>query len=106
MCCQVVAGMSWRAGKTSSQRGYSSRWRKARDGFLKTNPLCAYCQKQGRVEPATAVDHIKPHKGDRALFLDKANWQPLCKQCHDSVKQRKEHGRPVVAYDLDGYPIE
>ena len=98
--------MSWRAGKTSSQRGYGSRWRKARDGFLKANPLCAYCQKQGRVEPATVVDHIKPHKGDQTLFWDKANWQPLCKQCHDSVKQREERGRPVVAYDLDGYPIE
>ena len=98
--------MSWRAGKTSSQRGYGSRWRKARDGFLKANPLCAYCQKQGRIEPATVVDHVKPHKGDQALFWDKANWQPLCKHCHDSAKQREECGRPVVAYDLDGYPIE
>ena len=33
--------------------------------------------------PATVVDHVIPHRGDRKLFWDEQNWQPLCKECHD-----------------------
>jgi 5-methylcytosine-specific restriction endonuclease McrA len=36
------------------------------------------------------VDHIIPHKGDKALFWDEKNWQPLCKYCHDSIKAKEE----------------
>ena len=100
---------SWRTAKGSStERGYGYAWQKARARFLQAHPLCVMCQdmKPSRVTAAEVVDHIIPHKGDQTLFWDEANWQPLCKQCHDSVKQREEHGRPVVAYDLDGYPIE
>ncbi|WP_348271565.1 HNH endonuclease [Bosea sp. Leaf344] len=39
---------------------------------------------------ATTVDHIIPHRGDRALFWNCANWQPLCTHCHNSAKQRLE----------------
>ena len=68
---------------TATQRGYDSRWVKARKAFLARNPLCAYCEKAGRLVPATVVDHIIPHRGDKALFWDVSNWQPLCKMCHD-----------------------
>ena len=64
-------------------RGYDSRWRKARTDFLHRNPLCVKCMAQGRITPATVVDHIIPHRGDRKLFWDEQNWQPLCKSCHD-----------------------
>ena len=64
-------------------RGYDARWRKARALFLKQHPLCAECGKAGRLTPATVVDHIIPHRGDKALFWDEKNWQPLCKRCHD-----------------------
>lgn len=67
---------------TSAERGYDSRWRKARLAWLKKHPLCAACEKEGRVEPATDLDHIVPHKGDRQLFWDSSNWQGLCKACH------------------------
>jgi 5-methylcytosine-specific restriction protein A len=46
---------------------------------------------KGKVVGATVVDHIIPHKGDMGLFWDKANWQSLCKPCHDS-KTRLEDG--------------
>jgi len=36
------------------------------------------------------VDHIVPHRGDQELFRDPANWQALCKLCHDIDKQRSE----------------
>ena len=64
-------------------RGYDSRWRKARKLFLERNPLCVECRKEGRLTPATVVDHIIPHRGDRKLFWDESNWQPLCKEHHD-----------------------
>ncbi|GMA48648.1 HNH endonuclease [Alicyclobacillus contaminans] len=76
----------------SAQRGYDSRWRKARLAYLRAHPLCAECQRQGRLTPATVVDHIKPHKGDKALFWDVHNWQPLCKSCHDAKTAREDGG--------------
>lgn len=68
---------------TASERGYGSRWQKARKPFLAANPLCVICQKAGRITPARIVDHIIPHKGDQELFWDQSNWQALCKPCHD-----------------------
>ena len=86
----TVSADSWRSGKTTGQRGYDYKWQKARERFLFDNPLCVYCQREGRVTAASVVDHITPHHGDQALFWCQANWQPLCKPCHDSVKQREE----------------
>ncbi|MCR8827199.1 HNH endonuclease [Photobacterium sp. TY 1-4] len=39
--------------------------------------------------PATDVDHITPHKGDRRLFFDQSNWQSLCKSCHSRKTARE-----------------
>lgn len=68
---------------TSSGRGYDSRWRRARSRFLKAHPLCEKCREQGKFVKATVVDHIIPHRGEEKLFWDEANWQALCKRCHD-----------------------
>lgn len=68
----------------SSQRGYTSAWEKARAAFLARHSYC----RCGAL--ATVVDHIKPHRGDRELFWDKSNWQPLCTPCHSGAKQREE----------------
>lgn len=84
---------SWRSDKISAaQRGYDHKWRKARLVHLDENPLCVYCQRQGRVTAATVVDHKVPHRGDMNLFWDRANWQSLCGPCHSAVKQREEAG--------------
>lgn len=77
---------------SSTQRGYDSRWQKARHTYLKHHPLCVECEKAGKVTSATVVDHIIPHKGNKKLFWDKNNWQSLCKACHDA-KTAKEDGR-------------
>lgn len=69
--------------KSSNQRGYNGRWRKARETYLKHHPLCVECLKEGRYVPSTVVDHIKPHRGNQKLFWDTNNWQPLCKHHHD-----------------------
>ncbi|AWB48891.1 HNH endonuclease [Gemmobacter aquarius] len=70
---------------SSSQRGYTGAWDKAKKGFLDRHPWCRFCGKA-----ATLVDHIKPHKRDPVLFWDKSNWQPLCITCHSSSKQMIE----------------
>ena len=82
---------------------YGHRWRQHRLRFLKTHPLCRYCSGRGRIEPATVVDHIIPHKGDLELFWDQANHQPLCKTCHDSAKKLEESGKSGC--DAQGNPL-
>ena len=73
---------------TAAERGYGSRWQKARLSFLAEHPLCAECDKQGQVTEATVVDHIVPHRGDLTLFWDMSNWQALCARCHNAKTGR------------------
>lgn len=89
---------------TAAERGYDSKWAKARVFYLRKHPLCVYCKRSGRTVAANVVDHIIAHRlkeaidsGDevriekaRALFWSSDNWQSLCKPCHDSVKQAEE----------------
>jgi 5-methylcytosine-specific restriction protein A len=84
----------------------STRWIKGRLLHLAKHPLCEYCKKRGIVKAAKVVDHKTPHRGDEQLFFDESNWQSLCKECHDSVKQAEEHGRLVLGTDADGNPID
>lgn len=88
---------SWRGDKSSSERGYGWRWQQAREAFLKDNPLCVMHKAEGFAVPATVVDHIKAHRGDQELFWNKANWQSLCKSCHDTHAQRRDQ------VDLSGF---
>jgi len=76
---------------SSADRGYGSKWQKARATYLMSHPLCRVCDGQGRVKLAKVVDHIVPHKGDQKLFWDSGNWQPLCASCH-STKTAAEDG--------------
>jgi 5-methylcytosine-specific restriction protein A len=78
---------------SSAARGYDRKWRKARLGFLRAHPLCAdpFGFHDGRAVPATVVDHVRAHKGDRRLFWDRRNWQALCASCH-SYKSSVEPG--------------
>ena len=82
-CSQHMQFSSDRMRGGAESRGYDARWRKARTAFLQRNPLCNECMKRGKITPATVVDHIIPHRGDRKLFWDESNWQPRCKCCHD-----------------------
>ena len=69
--------------KSTKEKGYTSRWNKARTRYLKLHPLCVHCQKEGKLTKARVVDHISPHRGDQELFWNENNWQALCKSCHD-----------------------
>ncbi len=105
---------------TAHERGYTSAWQRARDGFLRAHPLCAEHARRGEVEAAAVVDHIKAPKlreatesGDservadaRQLFWDRDNWQSLCKLCHDSIKQRFEKTGRIAGCGPDGRPLD
>lgn len=78
----------------ANARGYGRRWQKARAGYLAEHPLCLCCLKDGVTEAATVVDHVIPHRGDEGLFWDRANWQPLCKRCHDTKTMTEDARRP------------
>ena len=83
---------------TAHQRGYDAEWKKHRNQFLLEHPLCVECRRKGYVMPATVVDHIIPHKGDKDLFWNKSNWQPLCETHHNIKTASEDRGAwmPVV----------
>ena len=61
-----------------------------RESYLRANPLCVHCDKEGELTPATQVDHIQPVLGPNdPLFWEPNNHQPLC-HSHHSQKTRGE----------------
>jgi 5-methylcytosine-specific restriction protein A len=47
------------------------------------------CEAMGKVEKASEVDHIVPHKGDDLLRLDPENLESLCSWHHKSKTARE-----------------
>lgn len=80
-------GTSAQRRLNSYQRGYTHRWDRVRRLFLLANPTCVKC---GRL--ANTVDHIRPHRGSRALFWDVTNWQPMCARCHSRKTVTRDGG--------------
>jgi 5-methylcytosine-specific restriction endonuclease McrA len=71
-------------------RGYSRAWDKAATAYKRAHPFCVGCMAVGRFEAVAVVDHVEPHKGDRAKFWDSTNWQSACAWHHSVVKQKLE----------------
>lgn len=73
----------------------TTEWRKLRETYIKQNPLCKECLKQGKVTPAEDVHHIKSgfSKGtaNRILLLDYNNLMSLCKQCHNMLHSKENN---------------
>jgi 5-methylcytosine-specific restriction protein A len=109
---------------SSRERGYTTKWEKARAVFLSLpgNQFCRRCQAHGLLNAGNlradgslqtnarrmhlVVDHVKPHKGDQKLFWDRSNWQPLCPDHHDITKQQEEHGKVRSGTGIDGRPLD
>lgn len=64
----------------------TSQWRKLRAWLLRSHPLCAQCEREGRVIPGVLVDHIVPIE-DGGSRTEVSNLQVLCLACHN-----KKHG--------------
>ena len=70
---------------------HTSRWAKLSRRFRMAHPLCAQCEREGRVEPATCVDHIVPYPICADYFYDESNLQALCDRCnHDKGQKDKK----------------
>jgi 5-methylcytosine-specific restriction protein A len=77
---------------TASQRGYGARWRRLRDAFLQSNPICMDPShaRAGQVVAATDVDHITPKaQGGRDEW---SNLQALCHACHSRKTASQDGG--------------
>lgn len=75
---------------SAHQRGYGATWRRLRRSYLQRNPLCVECLRQGRVTPATDVDHIIPRS--RGGTDDESNLQSMCHACHSRKTNREDGG--------------
>lgn len=74
----------------AGKRGYDARWQAYSTAYRKRHPWCRQCQKEGRRRKAQLVDHIQPVTSRQDPgFMDPANHQPLCRNCH-SVKTHQE----------------
>lgn len=68
---------------------YGPEWRALRAQHLKLFPACVDC---GKKDKNNHVDHIKPHKGDRSLLLDRNNLQTKCEKHHNSKTAKNDGG--------------
>ena len=81
-------------------------WRHLAKRVRDEEPLCRMCRARGIVRPSEVVDHIVPHKGNKALFWDRENLQALCAPCHNAGKQTQERHGYSQAAGVDGLPID
>ena len=100
--------MVWNHTKSSSQRGYGSRWRRKREAVLmRDNHLCQVCAAVGRVTAATEVDHKKNKASGGDDHID--NLQSICEPCHYKKTQQeaglwRKEGKVIIG--VDGWPID
>jgi 5-methylcytosine-specific restriction protein A len=75
---------------SASARGYGHTWAKASDAHGLANPLCAYCQLEGRVTLRELTDHLYPQQTYAGVFWVVGWWVSCCADCHNGFKQRVE----------------
>lgn len=82
----------------------TARWARTRSHQLMLHPLCQWCLERDEVTEATEVHHSIAHKGDLDLFWN-GPFISTCKPCHASRGQLEDHGKTVVVYGPDGWPL-
>lgn len=89
----------------------TARWRELRLRILARDLYtCRVCGRLEGGKGQMVANHIRPHKGDEALFWDEENLAATCKPCHDSTIQRNERraetGKlPIQPCGTDGWPL-
>jgi len=70
----------------------TSAWRSTRNAFIKSNPWCAECLKDGKKTPATVCDHKTQiiEGGDK---FNPDNLQSLCASHHNSKSAREKNAK-------------
>jgi 5-methylcytosine-specific restriction protein A len=84
---------TWADSPTGPSPYASAAWKRLRVAWLRAHPLCATCEKQGRLRAASEVDHVIPHCGSRLLFWDRSNLASICASCHSSKTSREVNAR-------------
>ena len=67
----------------ATRKRYGRAWKRIRDRYIATHPLCEQCQREGRLTPAQEVHHIKP-LADGGTH-DTENLMSLCSSCHSGI---------------------
>ncbi len=80
---------------TAKERGYTAAWERLSKRWLARHPLCLKCNQAGLTVAATAVDHIRPHRGDLSIVFDTRNLQSLCASCHAKKSGTEQMGDNV-----------
>lgn len=63
--------------------------------LMRDNWTCQICGQVIADQSKAHADHIEPHRGSMALFLDPKNVRCLCEHCHNSTKQREERQEQI-----------
>ena len=75
--------------------------KKLRDYFIKRNPLCKWCNEEGKTKVADVVDHILPIKQGGSK-IDESNLQSLCHHHHnqksgwDQKRKKQWNIKPII----------
>ena len=85
--CPAHPAPVWAKGLVATKRVTGRRLQTMRAALFTAKPLCAECQRQWRIRPATQRDHIIPLAEGGADNQD--NVQGLCHECHEE-KSRAE----------------
>lgn len=87
-------------GRTLALNGKA--WRELRARVLREQPRCEQCEREGRITPATDVDH----KDNDPSNNRRDNLASLCHACH-SRKTQADMGRRVsYGCDINGRPLD
>ena len=66
-----------------TNKKYGRAWRKVRERYVQSHPLCEQCLKEGRMTPTEEVHHIKPVS--QGGTHSSSNLMSLCKSCHNNL---------------------
>lgn len=88
---------TYSANKTAERKQFNKKyntrqWEALRQRQLSKYPLCAGCQAEGRIIPASVVDHIFPWSqiSEQAFYINR--FQSLCATHHATKTQLEKHG--------------
>lgn len=88
---------AWKGTASETGRRLTGRaLQAARAALFAERPLCAECERNGRVRAATKRDHIVPVA--EGGTEDPSNIQGLCEDCHD-VKSEQERKRGIKRWN-------
>lgn len=85
---------------------HSAAWARLRADILAEEPLCRHCKAQGKLTPATEVDHIVDSRADYSDDNSRENLQSLCKPCHSLKTRLSMAGTLNAGCDARGMPLD